>query len=216
MALDSLEGCQTGQTVTNASSSPDEPDQYAHLQQAALASEQNAPYVQMIASQRISDLQSSQASLATQVSHLKDALQALEHRISSISQQSRQKSEEEAMKKTLVFAKIRATSILLAGSLELSKRPSYLSQSNSVIQVMMKSPATHCTLREFQLLALRIRRKPSIRSLFYPSEYSVMFPSVLRTARLEICFDSYKDLCEALELDAYQSDAGIYRERCDL
>ncbi len=170
----------------------------------------------MIASQRISDLQSSQASLATQVSRLKDALEALEYRISAISQQSRQKDEEEGMKMTLVFAKIRATSILLAGSPELSKRPSYLSQSNSVVQVIMESPATDCTLREFQLLARQIRRKSSIRSLFYPSEYSVMFPSMLRTARVKICFDSYKDLCEALELDAYQSDAGIYRERCDL
>ncbi len=42
-----------------------------------------------------------------------------------------------------------------------------------------------------------------------------MFSSVSGTERLDICFDSYRDLCEVLGLDARQSDTEIYRERTE-
>ncbi len=166
--------------------------------------------------QCIADLQASHAALEAQVSQLQVAFNVLDQRLAAFSTTMLNQGDEACMKRTALFARMRALLVLLNGSKELTSRPRSISESNSVVQVVLKSSPTDCTLQEFQLLAKHIEQMPSVRSKNFPSDYSVKFPSPSSTTRLHICFETYKDVCAALSFDAHQTASYVYREKCDI
>ncbi len=157
----------------------------------------------------------SHASLHAIISRLSDARAASDLRFSIFETESARKVDSTTVKRTIMFARLRAIAVLHSASPELVKRPSSLSSSNTVVQSMLRSCPTDCSLREFLLLALRIQRQQSLRSSNVPSDYSVLFPSAQNSCRLSICFEFYRDICEALQIDAHQSAVGVYREKRD-
>ncbi len=129
-------------------------------------SQDRPPCLPIIQAQCISDLQKSHVALSTQLSQLQDKFATLVQRMSSEAHRHRHQGDEASVLKVLAFTTIRAAATLCKGSLELGKRPDSLSPLNSVMQIDLTSTPTDCTLGEFRLLALSIRRRPSIRRFF--------------------------------------------------
>ncbi len=116
----------------------------------------------------IAELQRSQASVSAKVAHLADALAETNRKLRLQADKSSRECEDAMLGRTLRFAKRRAATILQHGSQELGKRPVYLSERNTVVQVLMKSTPTDCTLQEFQCLAAKLGRRSSLRKNILP------------------------------------------------
>ncbi len=118
-----------------------------------------------------------------------------------------------AVFRTKLFARLRAVKVLRSAGKELKRKVPALVAANSVVQTALKSPTSDCSLQEFQTLALHLLQDPKIRCVAVPSEYHVRFPHVRHCSKLGLAFETYADLCDALELDAETRESAIYRKR---
>ncbi len=164
----------------------------------------------------IQELRKSHSQLADQVGRLTNELRSSQKIFDSdrfAIFKHLQASDEKPLSRLIKFTRYRAKKALLGPGLEFGNQYTSLCASNSVVQIVLRSQASDCTMHEFQLFAMKLLTDRSIRCSAYPSEYHVKFPNFNRCARLEIVFGTFADMCEALEIDALTREAAIYREK---
>ncbi len=115
--------------------------------------------------------------------------------------------------RTVQFTSLRARKILRGHGSELGKSVSSFYPSNSVVQTLLRSAASDCTLSEFQLFASHLSRNKSIQCHAFPSDYHVQFPSAKNLSHLHVVFQTYADMCQALRIDTATREAAVHRER---
>ncbi len=164
----------------------------------------------------LEELRKSHAELAARVDNLANDVRASNssvHAARMAVSSSTASFNARVLRRVSHFAKSCAIRLLQSGSSEMKKSGLNLSPGSSVRQVILRSEGTDCTLLEFQLLCAASVSNPAIRCTIYPSQYYASFPSVRRTSRMEISFNSYYDICEALQIDVLEREKGLYRER---
>lgn len=161
---------------------------------------------------QIGDLQRSHLALSSRITDLATDVARFNHRLSHFTE-ARHAVQHQSIQRTVLFARSRAVSALQAGSSEFLRRPTSLCQAETIVQVAIESKETDCTLQEFAALATVLSSHPSVHCTLYPSPYHVQFPSARHTSRLSILFNTYSDICNALQMDAYESEEPLYREK---
>ncbi len=115
--------------------------------------------------------------------------------------------------RTISFSRRRASKLLQNTSTELDRRVLNVTRADSVVPFVLRSLGSDCTLLDFQTLAVKFLSDPSTTCRALPSEYHIRFPNLRFCSRMSIVFETYADLCEALELDITTREAGVYREK---
>ncbi len=162
--------------------------------------------------QSLSNLQASHALLASRLDEMERRLQAAENQAVS-SKLSFKSLSATAAHCTLIFVKLRAIAALHTGSKELGLRPSSLCAANTVVQTMIMSKPSDCALHEFQNICSELLSNSSICCAVVPSSYHAIFPNSKRTARLDVQFATFGDICNALRIDTTARERALYRER---
>ncbi len=166
--------------------------------------------------EEIDELRQSHTQLALQVALLRNEInssRAIFHSERLAIFKHFQAADERAVARTVHFSRRRAKKVLLSTDAELGKNCFTLCASNSVVQVVLRSTPSECTLHEFQLWAMKLLKDLSVHCYAFPSEYHVKFPNINRCSRLDIVFDTYADLCQALEIDCATRESALYREK---
>ncbi len=113
-------------------------------------------------------LQNQMQELAEEFRAYKAAAQAPQH---CAGHTDRLSCDAHAAYRTAAFASVAVSKALLTSSIELSKVHNHLCAATSVRQIVVKSKAIDCTLKEFRLFAAACSRNPRIRSDLFPSEH---------------------------------------------
>ncbi len=208
-----------------SSEAPPEGSNRARNEPRAIAEANSAPVpgLQLVRASRtnttgacdIQELQRSHADMSVTLLRLAHRLDLMEGRMVDSRMRNCDAKNSEAVQRCILFARHRALAILRSGGSEVKRRPSGVCAANSVVQIVLKSQVSDCTLRDFSLLVAHIRREPSISCRISPSDYHAIHPSPASTSRLEIHFDSYKDICEALQMKYPDRNAGVYKKAYD-
>ncbi len=164
---------------------------------------------------RIEDLEGNSDGLHYRVSLLEAAMDRVSRRIEGTERLVRGPSSppERLFRRMILFANIAAVKALSATHSELNRKLPYLCPANSVRQLTLTSKVLDCTLYDFRLLASIFFRNPDTTCGLLPSEYRVMHSAPNLVPTSEILFDTYADLCEALQISADVREKGLYRER---
>ncbi len=149
----------------------------------------------------VTELQRSHVQLSARVSELAAEVSRSTQHMSSIVH-NRHALQRTSIHRTILFARSRAISALQASSVEFLRWPASLCESESIVQFTIDSKETGCTLQEFSAFASVLSSDSSVRCSLYPSEYYVKFPSMRHTSTLGVLFNTYADICSALEMDS--------------
>ncbi len=166
--------------------------------------------------------------VSEEVEELKRAQATLQHRVDALYSQiaisvSHQKyvleAEEDFRAKTrrriLLFARKNAVQELRLCHSELSQKYSTLCPGNSVRQVLLRTKASDCTLADFRVLVSALVSSLSIKCEVFPSEFYTHFLDTGSAQCFHVSFDTYFDICEALEINVKNREEGLYRSRKD-
>ncbi len=115
----------------------------------------------------------------------------------------------------LVFARRNATNALRDGHAEFSRNIplSELCPGNSATQVVLKSKSSDATLADFRVLTAALTRSTSFNCESFPSDFYVMSLNAGACERVDLLFESYFDICEALCIPPDVREAGVYKEK---
>ncbi len=115
----------------------------------------------------------------------------------------------------LLFARRNATQALRAGHVEFSRNvsPSQICPRNSALQVLIKSKASDATLADFRVLTAALTKSTSFHCEAFPSDFYAMSVDTAVCERIDLLFESYFDLCEALCIPADIREDGVYKEK---
>ncbi len=153
--------------------------------------------------------------LSRQVDRLSAQVSNLFRLVSTVATSDRNLESTKAtadLQRLLLFATHNARKVLRAAHQFLPYAAKSLRPGNTFKQGMMRSKASDCTLADFRLLLRSLLRNSSIRCKAYPSEFYAMETDPGQCQSLEIVFEAYADICNALGISADVCQAGVYRE----
>ncbi len=166
-------------------------------------------------SAQISQLRESHASLLTQFNKLEKDVRSTRKIALETEAIVRGPSSfvERTIRRSILFANMTAQKALTSTHPEISRSYNILCPANSVRQIYLHSKPSDCTLSEFRIMASHFLNQEDIKCRIFPSAYSALFSSSSQDSCFQIVFESFCDLCQALQLSSNIRSAGVYKER---
>ncbi len=99
------------------------------------------------------------------------------------------------------FVRRRTVQALKSRHQEVGQRPNTFCPGNSVLQVLLTTKPTDCTLCVIRALVHEVHGMRRVHSEIDLCVYLAMNSLQEKYSRMSIIFDSYRDLCEALQIE---------------
>lgn len=166
--------------------------------------------------EQINDIRRAQLSLSQRVTELREEFSTSSRLLlsaSHIASAAEKMKNEGTLQRLLLFASPNPRKVLSRSYPDFSRSVPNPCPGNTVVQVVLRSKASDCTLHEFQVLLNACSDNSRIRCSVYPSEFHAKFPDPSSSARFDIGFDTYSGICEALGINARLREQGLYREK---
>ncbi len=107
----------------------------------------------------ISELQKSRADMSSRMEVISGRLDAMDCRLTEERASSTSAADAAAVQLCLSFARPLTIAVLHSGRPQVQQIPTSLCAGNSVVPVLLRSPPSCCTLREFCFLISHVRQK---------------------------------------------------------
>lgn len=120
---------------------------------------------------------------------------------------------ERLLQRTLLFTNIAAVKALQACHTEICRNYSFVCAANSIRQISLRSKTSDCSLYDIRLLVSHFMRQEQLRCTIAPSAFYALLSSSSHPRNIEITFETFADVCDALQISADDREAGVYRER---